>query len=181
MKDNKRIGLVATLFLALIAVSIISIRYQTKDTTAQVIVDDLARLSGIFQRIDQDCLIISFDEQKNVINFLNVGCFTGSEVGPINLTYPKKWAGPYVADNPQVQGKEYQVVLTKKGYFITPGNGVKLPNGKVVGKDIMFDENADIQAMMSDSAQLMFEGKALAAPLILKSKYLREMLASDSL
>ncbi|MFC1841987.1 hypothetical protein ACFLYA_02865, partial [Candidatus Dependentiae bacterium] len=68
-------------------------------------------------------------------------------------------------DNPTIQDQEYQIVRTKKGYFITPGDGIKLSNGKVIGKDIILDENADIQKMMADEKFLNFKGEALAAPL----------------
>jgi S-adenosylmethionine hydrolase len=68
-----------------------------------------------------------------------------------------------VRDNPEMQGKEYIVVRTKKGYFITPGNGVKLPNGVIIGQNLILDENADIQEMMNNRNKLYFHGRALAA------------------
>ena len=72
--------------------------------------------------------------------------------------------------NPSMQSKEYLVIRTKKGYFVTPGEGVKLPNGKVVGVDIKLDEHADIEAMMKDEKLLGYKGKALAAPLVIKKR-----------
>ena len=73
-------------------------------------------------------------------------------------------------NNPSIQGKEYLLVRTKKGYFVTPGEGVKLPNKKVVGVDIKLDENADIDAMMKDEKQLCYKGKALAASIVIKKR-----------
>ena len=64
-----------------------------------------------------------------------VKSFEGSEVGSLNLAYPKKWQGPYLGDNPTFQGKAYQIIRTKNGYFVTPGDGIMLPNGLVIGRD----------------------------------------------
>ncbi|MDP3889557.1 MAG: hypothetical protein Q8Q25_03385 [bacterium] len=146
-------------------IAITNVFFSSKKITSGMITEEVAKLAYIFQRIDQTCSILSFDYQKNPINFLNVKTFTGSEVGPMNLVHPEKWEGPYLEDNPTIQGKEYQVVKTNQGYFITPGDGVKLPNGKIVGVDIVLDEKADIAALMRDENALMFQGKALAAPL----------------
>lgn len=157
--------LTVLLFILLVGVSLFQMFYDVKISSDIVIVQEVKELVEIFKRIDKKCKIIDFDYQKNPINFLNVQKFTGSEVGPMNLTYPKNWEGPYCEDNPVVQGKEYQIVRTKKGHFITPGEGVKLSNGKVIGKDIILDEDADITKMMTDEKFLNFEGKALAAPL----------------
>lgn len=83
----------------------------------------------------------------------------------MSLAHPEKWDGPYAQRNPSAEGVEYQVVKTKKGYFITPGDGVKLPSGHVIGKDIIFDEDADIQAMIYDNKVLLVEDRPLAVPL----------------
>jgi len=153
------------LFVILIGISLFKLFYNVKVASDVIIVQEVQQLVEIFKRIDKRCKIISFDYQKNNINFLNVEKFSGSEVGPMNLVYPKNWEGPYLKDNPTIQDKEYQVVKTKQGYFIVPGHGVKLSNGKVVGKDITFDENTNIPKMMADEKFLNFKGKALAAPL----------------
>ena len=157
--------LTVILFVVLVGVSLYKMFYDVKITSDIIIAKEVQQLVGIFKKIDKDCKIIDFDYQKNRINFLNVVKFTGSEVGPMNLTFPKNWKGPYIKDNPTIQEKEYQIVRTKRGYFITPGDGVKLSNGKIVGKDIILDENANIIKMMGDEKFLNFKGKALAAPL----------------
>ena len=157
--------LTIVLFVFLVGVALFRLFYQARTISNEMITSEVVQLVDIFKRIDKKCKIISFDYQKNHINFLNMKSFVGSEVGPMNLAYPENWEGPYLDDNPVIQGKEYQIVRTKKGYFITPGDGVILANGKVVGKDIILDENADISAMMLDKNVLNFKGKALAAPL----------------
>jgi len=157
--------LTVLLFVFLVAVSLFKMFYDIKVTSGVIIAKEVRELVEIFKRIDKTCKIIDFDYQKNPINFLNVKTFTGSEVGPMNLAYPENWQGPYLIDNLVIQGKEYQIVSTKKGYFITPGQGVKLSNGKVVGKDIILNKDANIPKMMVDDKLLNFKGKALAAPL----------------
>lgn len=154
----------AGIIVVLIVITAVNFYYRPKEYTAELIVKDLAVLQGIFKKIDDRCKILGFDYQKNPINFLNVGTFKSSEVGPMNLTYPAQWQGPYVSENLRVQGKEYQVVKTKKGLFITPGDGVALPNGKIISKDIILNEDADIQALMQDEKGLRYNGKMLAAP-----------------
>lgn len=142
--------------------------FETPVRAAGRIASDIAKLAAIFERIETECGIISFDYQANPINFLTIkkDGFVGSEVGSMNLAHPEKWQGPYLHDNLSVQQKEYQVVSTGKGYFIVPGHGVELPNGKTIGVDIKLDEKADIPAMMQNKDALMFEGKSLAAPLV---------------
>lgn len=139
--------------------------YRVKDDAGIMIAAEVVQLRDIFHRIHKTCGIIDFDAQKNPINFLNVAKFTGSEVGPMNLVHPEKWEGPYLQDNPTIYHSAYQVVSTKRGYYITPGDGVKLPNKKVVGKDIVLDQKANIDSMMVNPQELMYKGKALAARL----------------
>jgi hypothetical protein len=148
--------------IILIIITALNYYYRPKIYTAELIVKDLITLQQIFKKIDDRCKILGFDYPINPINFLNVGTFKSSEVGPMNLTYPKQWQGPYLNENPRIQGKEYQIVKTKKGLFITPGNGVVLPNGKVIGKDIQLNENTDIQALTQNNKALRYDSKELA-------------------
>ena len=163
--------IISLLLLLLFGISLITFWYQTKINTEIIITDDVATLATIFKKINKACTIIDFKyQQQNYIDFLNVISFKGSEIGTMNLKYPKKWRGPYLRDNPTVQGKHYQIVRTNQGYFIAPGNGVKLKNGAVIGKDIILDMNADIFAMMKNPAQLNFQGKPLAVHLDLSQE-----------
>lgn len=153
---------------ALVIVLGFSLLYTWRTSTmlsGNTIADDVQKLAAVFAKINEHCGISSFDYQQNPINFLNTVQFVGSEVGPMNLAHPEKWKGPYLDDNPTVQGKEYMVVRTAKGHFITPGNGVKLPNGLVIGKDIVLDDQADIPALIRDQQGLLFNDKPLAAPM----------------
>lgn len=156
---------VVTGIIIFIGITFMDTWYRAKDDAGMMMAAEVIRLRDIFHRIHKTCEIIDFDEQKNPINFLNVEKFAGSEVGPMNLVYPEKWEGPYLKENPTMYHIAYQVVSTKKGYYITPGDGVKLPNKKVVGKDIVFDKKANIDAMMSNSEELMYKDKPLATRL----------------
>ncbi len=155
-------ALTVLFFLSLIGLTIFTVRHKTRQFSGQAMVNDIYHLANIFERINKDCMILSFDYQKNNINFLNVKSFTGSEVGPMNLAHPDRWNGPYMKDNPTMQGKEYQIVRTDAGYFIVPGDDVQLPNGKVMGKDIILSEDSDIAALAQDPDYLSFNGKSLA-------------------
>ncbi len=169
------------LFIALIAVSIFVVYYQAKDDTGVLISQEIQRLQRIFERIDATCTITGFDYPKNPINFLTIkkDGFVGSEVGSMNLANPAAWEGPYVQDNPVIQGQAYQLVVTNKGIFITPGDGVKLPSGKVIGKDIVLNEQTDILALMAQEEGLLYKGAQLAAQLVLKESALTPRVTPD--
>lgn len=162
--------LAVTLFCIFIIIAIFNTFVSTKEYEGDIIERDVQKLAQALQQIEKDCKIYNVENQKNSINFLNVKSFVGSQVGPVNLKHPDRWKGPYLETNPSMQGKEYLLVRTKKGYFVTPGEGVKLPSGKIVGVDIKLDENADIQAMIKDEKLFGFKGKALAAPLVIKKR-----------
>jgi hypothetical protein len=158
------------LLAALVIIAVINWQYRSPLDTGTILVNEITQLADIFKKIDDTCTILSFDNQKNEINFLNVkkGGFVGSQIGPMNLAHPEKWEGPYVVENLKMFDHVYQIVRTNKGYFITPGDGLKLPNGRVIGKDILLDANADIAHMMHDETLLSFNGKPLAAAIKVK-------------
>ena len=157
----------------LIGITIFNMRQSLNRDTGLFIAQDIAHLATVFENINTTAGILGFDHQKNDINFLNIkkGGFVGSELGSMNLIHPDKWEGPYEKETPRMEEEDYMVVRTHKGYFITPGDGVKLPNGKIIGKDIIFDEGADIEAMMHDEQMLSYQGNALAAKIKIIGKH----------
>lgn len=159
-------AVVAVLF----GITAINFFYRSEIATGTQIANDIAKLKGIFDTINAQCTILSFDAQQNPINFLNVKSFEGSEVGPMNLVHPQGWLGPYLGDNPTIQGKEYMIVKTNNGYFITPPNGITLPNNKKIGTDVVLDMHADVQNLI-DNKTLVFQGKPLAAALMLGAAF----------
>lgn len=162
---------VGIILVILFGVTAVSIYYRTKDAVGQQISGDVVSLAAIFKRIDASCDIIGFDYQKNPINFLTIkkGGFVGSEVGSMNIAYPDRWEGPYVDNNLSIEGIDYMIVRTDHGYFVTPGDGVSLPNGKVIGRDIILDEKADIAAMGRDPNALLHKDQALVAPISIRT------------
>jgi hypothetical protein len=147
----------------LIAIALYNLKFTFKRDMGDLIAHDVAQLAQVLKKINDDCYILSVHGQKNPINFLNIkkGGFSGSQVGPLNLARPAKWQGPYEGHTLEIQDIPYLLVKTKKGYFISPGLGVKLPNGKIIGKDIILDENADINELISSG--LTYNSKPLVA------------------
>ena len=126
------------------------------------IAQDVQELGHVFTKINETCSIISFDRVQSYIDFLNVAVFKGSEVGPMNVRYPDEWQGPYLMDNPTIQGVNYMVLVTDAGHYVVPGEGVTLSNGKTIGTDITLAQDTDVSALASREDGLMHNGKALA-------------------
>ena len=139
--------------------------HQARLFPARVTADDIALLASIFEKINERCGIVDFQHDHVDIDFLNVISFEGSEVGPMNLKFPKNWHGPYLKTNLTMQEKYYQIVKTKNGYFIVPGNGVKLFNDKVIGKDIIFTKDTSITELIKDKSLVDPSGRPLALPI----------------
>ena len=154
-----------TLFLTIFVFRIFRSRTEVLGT---VIVDDLAHIERVLNQLDKDCNILSIRTERAVLDFFTVERFAGSTVGCLNLAHPKKWKGPYMKQNPSVQGKLYEVVGTKEGYFVIPGYGVKLPNGLVMGKDVAIRYDTPLAAMLKPGGMLSYEGKPLGIQLKFK-------------
>jgi hypothetical protein len=174
MKQKIGISFLSIAVIALlIGITIFNWRGSFKRETGELISQDIARLVAIFDDINNTAGILSFDHQKNDINFLNIkkDGFIGSEIGSMNLIHPDKWQGPYEKEIPRIEEEDYMVVRTKKGYFVIPGDRVRLPNGKIIGKDILLDEDADIESMMQDEQMLSYKGKALAGKIMITGRH----------
>ncbi len=183
MKHLKKHYLLSIIVIAgiifFIGITFVDTWYRAKDDAGLMMAAEVIQLRDIFHRIHKTCQIIDFDNQKNSIDFLNVEKFAGSEVGPMNLVHPEKWEGPYLKENPTMYHIAYQVVSTKKGYYITPGDGVKLPNKKVVGTDIILDQKANIDALMANPEGLMYKDRPLAARLELGTPMNMQFFMND--
>lgn len=155
--------LVGGMFILFFSLAFFTIGQQTE----QIISDQIKDLSNIFEKINKYSVILNIEEDKAPINFLNVKSFAGSEIGPLNLKYPDKWQGPYLFDNPTIKGKFYQIVKAKNGYYIVPGDGVKI-NNKIIGKDIIINKDTNIKELIKNG-DLSFRGQALAAKIHLSS------------
>lgn len=166
------IGVFAVLFL----ISVGMLVRQSSRSSDILIVQDVQELKQVMQSIHQDCKILSLEHTKNYIDFLTVKEFVGSEVGAMNLAYPQNWKGPYVKDNPTVQQRQYVILKTEKGYFIVPGDGVKLGNGKKIGTDIVLDSSTDVAALLQDSEGLKSEQGSLGTRVDIGTSFIQKVL-----
>lgn len=155
-------GFMVSIICGFVILSIVNFHYRSSYVLGAAIAADVQKLGKAFEKINRECSILKFAQQQTPITFLNVESFTGSELGGMNLALPENWQGPYLPLNPEVQNIEYMVVRTDEGYFVTPGNGVTLPNGKEIGTDIILDQKANIGKMMYDKDALYFNRKPLA-------------------
>lgn len=137
---------------------------QYKDDLGTKMVHDIAQLSAIMKKIDATAGILSFDFEKNPINFLTIkrGGFVSSEVGSLNLKYPDFWDGPYLPITPTIKGKEYIVLKNSHGLYVTLADGVKLPNKKIIGKDIILGYDTPMEDLVRIKDGLSYKGKPLA-------------------
>jgi hypothetical protein len=135
--------------------------HNKADFTAAIITHDLKKIATALHAIDESCDILSFDHDRNYVDFLNVTRFTGSEVGGLNLGRPQNWKGPYLNDNPTIQEKLYEIVKVKDGVFVVPGDGVELPNGRVVGKDFILTPGSLMEQKIRPGGDFYYRGRHL--------------------
>ncbi|MCK4499168.1 hypothetical protein KAU11_01580 [Candidatus Babeliales bacterium] len=129
---------------------------------SRIIHRNVHKIASILADIDRSCAITEIQRTRVPVGFLTIKSFVGSEVGNINLAYPKKWRGPYVRDNPSIDGKIlYEIVKLKEGYCVVPGIGAKLPNGLVVGKDIKLNRRVSIKELIAPGGGLHSRGTSL--------------------
>lgn len=169
-KEKKRVfskkhglwTLFSVIVLSVLIVGSIKIFWRdSRKAVSEIVAHDIAQLSEIFKRINEECGIIGFEHERNYVDFLTVQSFVGSEIGSMNIAHQKKWQGPYLNDNPTIQEKLYEIVWTEKGYFLVPGRGVVLSNKQVVDERLIH-RTTDVFALIKDGV-LMHQDKPLAA------------------
>ena len=153
----------AIVFFTILTSVVIKFLTQVRIANDELIADHVVQIQQIFKRINDRCKITGFRHKKDHLDFLNVISFAGSVVGSMNLLEPKNWEGPYLEESLTIGGNEYQIVGTKTGYYIVPGDDVKLSNGLVIGKSLMITPQSNIEQMMRDSQALMSNNRSLAA------------------
>src|SRR5690349_18860014 len=119
----KRVTLIDSLILIfLLSVTLVMIFVTMRKNSAHIIADDIARLEAIFKNIDEQCGILGFDADKNPINFLTLKKdeVSSGHAGSMKLAHPQNWHGPYLCANLTMQGKEYQIIKARQGYYILP-------------------------------------------------------------
>lgn len=151
---------VGALLLGIIGVGVHRWYSESRRIVNILVADQVEELAGIFRAIHEKCYIIDFEHEKNYVDFLTVINFAGSEVGAMNLAYPNRWEGPYVKDNPTMQQQQYVVISTEQGYFVAPGDGVRLSDGRIIGHDIVLNKETKFDELLADGT-LMYKGRAL--------------------
>lgn len=169
-KGQVTAAVVGLVFVLLCIGTAVSFWFVSSYQSGALIADDVECIARIIERVHSDSGIIRFTHDATVVDFLNVRSFVGSQVGSITLAQPDKWQGPYLVSNPTAQDVEYQIINTQQGLFVVPGNGVTLPNGKLIGADLILTRDSDIGSMMYDPEKLFFNGKPLAAKIELDPK-----------
>ena len=168
--------IVWTIFITIFSISTITLWRSSRLSFDEVAHDDIVRLQDIFAHIQKDCYIVDFEQIVNPIDFLNAINFSGEKVGSMELAFPQHWKGPYLKNNLRVQNKLYAVLKNKLGYFIVPGYGVRLANGKVIGKTLVLDQNSDMKKLMQDSQALNSDKGILAAQIKIGSRLMKNMI-----
>jgi hypothetical protein len=163
------------LFVVLFIISAITLWRNSRINFDESIHHDITELKYTLEKIQTDCYIYNFEHEKNYIDFLNIHRFSGTTVGSMELGFPQNWQGPYLKTNPRIQNKLYVVLKNKQGYFIVPGDGVRLANGKVIGKDLILDQNSDMQKLMKDFDGLTSSVGVLAAEIKIGSELVKNM------
>jgi hypothetical protein len=153
--------LVGTLLLFLFGATIYRYFSQTGPATEQQILQHLDQFTGAFKNIHEAAGIRGFEHDITPIDFLNVRSFAGSTIGGMSVEYPEKWQGPYLDNTLTIQGKPYVVVRTLQGYWIRPGDGVVLADGREFGKDIVINSSTNIVDLLKKNSDLTYQGKPL--------------------
>jgi hypothetical protein len=152
----------ASLLTILLFIFIFRIINEKPYHLAAIIKSDLDQIEKALTEIDTQCDILQLTSDRVPVDFLNIIKFEGSTVCGINLAFSNRWKGPYLKRNPMLQGKFYELIKTKYGYYLIPGNKVTLPNGYIVGKDFSIDTNTQIDNLTKPNGYLNYRGTPLA-------------------
>lgn len=161
--DKKSFPILSAFILVIIIGFFVYRHYKyTPLDLATLINSDLNRISEKLTEIDKQCSILDFLHDRNYVDFLTVQSFASSEIGGLNLAYPKNWKGPYLQTNPEIEGKLYEIIKAKDGYFIVPGRDVVLPNNKTIGKEVMLTNQTALLDLIRPGGDLHYNGLELA-------------------
>jgi len=161
----RRVFPVLTIFFLLFIslFSLYKVLYDMPLQEAKIVAEDVRRIASVLHDIDKRCNILSIKPNHDAIDFLTVGkSFAGSEVGSLNLAYPQHWQGPYLKSNPTFKGTHYDLVRAKDGFYVVPGRGMKLPNGLIMGRDVIIDGGVVAADLIKPNGPLHYQGLDLA-------------------
>lgn len=158
--DRKFFYISVGFFIMLGVLSVSKEIYNKPRFIAGVMSQDVQNLAAMLGEINERCFIKAVSHARIKLDFLATEQFSGSG---LTLAHPERWEGPYVSATPRIQGKAYELVKTTEGLFVVPGEGVRLPNGSRMGRQVKITPNTRITAMIKQGGKLFFNGDALAA------------------
>jgi len=123
---------------------------------------DMQRIVRALYQVDRYCHIETVTPGLHPLNFLTLPRPTERDFCGIELEFPKQWTGPYFSEVPVLDNTPYQLLKTEKGLFLVPGNGVRLPNGNVIGIDIVWHYTTEVAALAQQGGALWYDGIPLA-------------------
>jgi len=172
--------IVGIVLFALLVFTMYQFYGGAKNAAERVMANDIDQVVKILEQIDATCEIVNIVRDDAAIDFLQVQAFAGSQIGALQLKYPEKWKGPYLQRNLMVQGIPYELIQTREGFYVIPGKGVRLSNGKIVGKDIIFTRETDVELYLNAIWGLEVDGEPLARKLNLKHILTKSFAPSTS-
>jgi hypothetical protein len=122
---------------------------------------DVKKIEEAIKNIHKNCIILNFLNENNPVDFLNVKEFSGNIIGSIQIEKPEKWEGPYLPSVILYKNKPFSIFVHKSGYYIVPGIETILDDEKVIGKDIIFNQETDMETILRQYPSLNPNGKAL--------------------
>jgi hypothetical protein len=149
------------LLLSLLIIFLMRVFSDRSQVLVNVIRDDLDRIESTLEAIDHDCNILDILSSAAQLDFSTVEKFVGSTIGGLNLAHPENWKGPYMDQNPTIQQRFYQIVQAKDGYFVVPGQGVRLPNHLVMGQELKINLHVLVGPMLAKGGRLNYKGQPL--------------------
>lgn len=121
---------------------------------------NLHKINEALLRFDQDCGIQRSVPGRYSLHFLTLRYPSVDDLGGFLLKSTQGFAGPYMRTVPVVDGYPYALVVNAQGMFIVPGDGVQLPNGHRLGKEIFLDAESDIEGLVANGI-LAYQGEPL--------------------
>jgi len=159
---------VGLILLGLLSFTLFRFYQSARAVSQKVIASNVEQIGQALENIDATCEIVAILRDRALIDFLQVQAFAGNQIGPLQLRRPDKWQGPYIDHNLLMQNIPYELVKTREGFYVVPGNGVRLDNGKVIGHDIVFDAETDIGAYINEVWGLEVHGDLLVRKVTFK-------------
>jgi len=142
--------------------------------SAHVVRADLHNAVEALSRFDTDCGLKKVLPGIHALDFLTMSYLPVDSLAGFDIQNVRAWQGPYLKTVPVVDGRPYVLLATESGLFVAPSYGVRLPSGKLLGRDVVWDWQSDIDAMTADDAPLSHQGEPLARKFVPRAEVAAE-------